>query len=102
MVSFIQMLNRAKKGDVDAKACLYQHFLTGIFGYIYRRIPDRETAEDLTSVVFLQLIKGIPTFKPPIEAGFAAWLFRVVPLPLVAYYLARGKDPPLPSLEPLH
>ena len=94
------MLNRAKKGDVDAKAYLYQHFLAGIFGYISRRIPNRETAEDLTSDVFLQMIEGIHTVKATNEAGFAAWLFQVARITIADYYHDREKEPPHASLEP--
>jgi RNA polymerase sigma factor, sigma-70 family len=99
MVSFIQMLNCAKKREVDAIALLYQHFFPGMFFYICNRVPDRDTAEDLTSDIFLQMVDKIDKVKATNEASFAAWIFRVAKCVVADYYHDHDKMPPYVSLD---
>ena len=73
MQAIERLLERARKGDSEAVSMLYQQFLPGIFGYMATRVPDRGTAEDLTSDVFVQMIEGIHNLRATNEAGFAAW-----------------------------
>jgi RNA polymerase sigma-70 factor (ECF subfamily) len=93
MLSFKQMLNCAKRGDVEAIAYLYRHFLSGVFGYIYNRVPDRNTAEDLTSDVFLAMVDSIHKVKATSEPAFAAWLFKIAHITVASYYRTRERMP---------
>lgn len=77
---------------------LYQQFLPGIFGYMATRVPDRGTAEDLTSDVFVQMIEGIHNLRATNEAGFAAWLLRIAHAVVAGYYRKREKQPPQVSI----
>jgi len=52
-------------------------FLCGIFGYIAMRVPDRTTAKDLISEVFLQVVEGIHRLRTNDEAGFIARLLCI-------------------------
>jgi RNA polymerase sigma-70 factor (ECF subfamily) len=47
-----------------------------IFRYLYYRVGDRQAAEDLTSEVFLRMLRFLGGFQPPAEA-FGAWLFGI-------------------------
>ena len=98
--AFEHMLERAKKGEAEAIATLYRHFLPGVFGYIAVRVPDRSTAEDLTSEVFLKMVEGINRVRTHEEAGIAAWLFQVARVTIAGYYRQREKQPDFVSLEP--
>jgi RNA polymerase sigma-70 factor, ECF subfamily len=95
-----RQLERARHGDAEALSTLYQRFLPGIFGYIAARMPDRPTAEDLTSEVFLHMVEGIHHLKATDEAGFAAWLMRIARIAVAGHYRTREKHPaqvPLPD-----
>lgn len=95
---FEQMLIQAKKGDTAAITALYRHFLPGIFSYIATRVPDRYTAEDLTSEVFLKMIEGIEKVRATEEAGMFAWLLQVARITVALYYRKREKQPECISL----
>lgn len=100
MEAIERLLGRARQGDSEALSMLYNRFLGGIFGYIATRVPDRATAEDLTSEVFLQMVEGIHRLKANDEAGFTAWLLRIARVVVAGYYRQREKQPaqvPLPS-----
>jgi len=47
---------RAQRGEPEALNALYRRLLPGVFAYSAARVPDRVTAEDLTSEVFLQMV----------------------------------------------
>ncbi len=99
---FEQMLVCAKKGDREAMTALYRHFVAGVFGYIAARVPDRSTAEDLTSEVFLKMVEGIERVRATEEASIASWLLKVARITVAGYYRQREKQPEFVSLTPMN
>jgi len=99
MEDIAHLLNDARQGDAEALSVLYRQFVPGIFGYIATRVPDRATAEDLTSEVFLQMVEGIHALRATDEAGFAAWLLRIARLIVAGYYRKRERQPLVFSLS---
>ena len=93
-------LDLARRGEAEALGALYRQFLPGVFGYIAARVPDRSTAEDLTSDVFLKMVEGIGRLRASDEAGFAAWLLQIARIRVAGYYRKREHLPALVSLEP--
>ena len=63
-------------GDLQRFDELYQAYLDPIFGYLYRRTLHRETAEDLTSTVFLRALEKIRSFDPK-RGPLRAWLYGI-------------------------
>lgn len=98
MEAIERLLDCARKGDDEALSTLYNQFLPGIFGYIATRVPNRITAEDLTSEVFLQMVEGIHRLRAKDEAGFTAWLLRIARMVVADYYRKREKQPTLVAL----
>lgn len=95
-----RLLDRARAGESEALSILYRRFLPGIFGYIAARVPDRSSAEDLTSDVFLAMVENIYRLKARDEAGFIAWLLQIARVTVAGYYRKHEKQPALISLEP--
>jgi RNA polymerase sigma-70 factor, ECF subfamily len=91
--AFHRLLDCARQGDSEALSTLYRHFLSGVFGYVAARVPDRTTAEDLTSEVFLKVVEGVSRLRAEDEAGFAAWLFQIARMTVAGYYRKREKQP---------
>lgn len=96
--SFEQLLEQARQGEAEGLSALYHQFLPGVFGYIAARVPDRHTAEDLTSEVFLHMVEGINHLRAQDEASFAAWLFRVARIAVAGFYRQREHQPAMLSL----
>jgi RNA polymerase sigma-70 factor (ECF subfamily) len=94
-----RQLDAARRGESEALGILYRQFLPGVFGYIATRVPDRATAEDLTSEVFLKMVEGIGQLRANNEAGFAAWLLQIARLTVAGYYRKREGLPGLVSLD---
>src|SRR5579862_2900756 len=97
--TFQALLDRARQGEAEAISLLYRHFLPGIFWYIAARMPERATAEDLTSEVFLEMVEGIHKVRGNTEAAFAAWLFQIARVTVAGYYRKHEHVPTSISLE---
>lgn len=95
---FKQHIEQAQRGEPEGLSALYRQFLPGVFGYIAARVPDRSTAEDLTSEVFLKMVENIHHLRANDEAGVAAWLFQIARITIAGYYRKREHQPAMLSL----
>lgn len=87
-----RLIQRARRGDAEAFACLYRDTVQAIFRYITLRVNDAQLAEDLTGDVYIRALKGISTYQ---ERGrpFIAWLYRIAHARVVDYYRQSGRRP---------
>ena len=72
----VALVRRAKDGDAQAFADLYECHLDQVFRYFYYRLGHREDAEDLTEQTFLRAWQAIGSYDYR-GAPFAAWIFRI-------------------------
>lgn len=68
-----------------AFSSLFRRHYDEIFRYCARRLPDRSTAEDITSQVFLKMVKNFDSFTGD-ESGFRCWLFRIACNEINSFY----------------
>jgi RNA polymerase sigma-70 factor, ECF subfamily len=74
--------------DPDAFGALYDRYCDQIYRYVYRRLTNHESAEDVTAEVFFKALRGIDSFRP--TAGpFSAWLYRIAANAVVDHARAR-------------
>jgi len=71
-----RLLVEAAKKDPSHFAELYELNFGRVYGYIARRVPDRDTAQDLTSDVFHKALANIHSFEWR-GVPFAGWLLRI-------------------------
>jgi RNA polymerase sigma-70 factor (ECF subfamily) len=69
------VLQLARRHDVDALAELYHRYARRVFGLCRYMLGSTETAEDATSEVFLKLQRSIGTYDGSVP--FPRWLLRV-------------------------
>lgn len=82
-------LTEQAKTDPEAFAQLYDHFMPVVYGYVMRRVMNRETAEDITSQVFEKALKSIKGLKS--GASFKGWLFRIAGNTIIDHYRSKGR-----------
>ncbi|HEX9889626.1 MAG TPA: sigma-70 family RNA polymerase sigma factor [Nitriliruptorales bacterium] len=74
--AMVDLVERAKTGDVEAFASLYDRYVDQVYGYIYRRVGHRQTAEDLCGDVFLRALRNLSGFQwQGVDLG--AWLVTI-------------------------
>lgn len=72
----VDLVARAQSGDGAAFAALYDRYVDQTFGYVYRRVQHRQTAEDLTSDVFLRAFRRLSTFEWQ-GKDLGAWIMTI-------------------------
>lgn len=70
-----ELIQRYRKGDVEAFNILIKRYEKPLFNFIYRLIGNRASAEDIFQEVFLRVIKGIARYRH--QKKFASWLYRI-------------------------
>lgn len=71
-----RLISLAKSGDEYAITRLYDTHCQGIFRFLFYRTGDRDIAEDLTSEVFIHMIRSLPKFKEG-SGSFSSWLYTI-------------------------
>ena len=84
------LLQRAQVFDPEALSALYDRYSPSVYAYLYRRVQDAQTAEDLTGVVFLSVLEAIQSDKFW-RTSFRAWLYRIAGNKVADYYRQLGK-----------
>lgn len=74
--SVVKLITRAQQGDTDAIGALYECHRVGIFRYLFYRTGDTQIADDLTSEVFLRMIRSLSGYRLQ-NVAFQAWLFQI-------------------------
>lgn len=85
MIDEETLLQRAQVYDADALSELYDYYAPLVYSYLYRRVLDAQTAEDLTGDVFLSVLEAIHSDKFW-QTSFRAWLYRIAGNKVVDYY----------------
>lgn len=91
------------RSDKRAFDRLYDLYAQAIFRYLYYRLGNRHTAEDLTADVFVRLLERIRTYRIGTEdqkSLFSGWLYRIAHNLMVDHLRkASSKDVPVSEIE---
>ena len=83
--------------DPNAFSLLYRKYVSDVYRYCYRRLEDREAAEDVTSQIFMHAYSALPTLG---DKPFRPWLFAIARNALIDRY--RRRRPPESSFDQHH
>jgi RNA polymerase sigma-70 factor (ECF subfamily) len=85
-----ELVMKAQNGDEEALSMLYETYIDSIFAYLSYRVNSTAIAEDLTSEVFLRMVRNLHKYQ---DWGlpFRAWLFRIAANLLTDHYRSGGK-----------
>jgi len=83
-----QLVRQAKAGDSDAFGKLYDAYLERIYRFIYFRVEDQQTAEDISSQVFLKAWENLGRFQIG-GTPFLAWLYTIAHNAVIDHYRTR-------------
>lgn len=70
------LVDLARDGDAEAFGQLYDHYVSGIYRFIYYRVSSPQLAEDLTSETFVRGLRAIQRFTWQ-GKDFGAWLTTI-------------------------
>ncbi len=70
------LVRQAQDGDAEAFGRLYDHYVTMVHRYVYHRVGDRATAEDVTSETFVRALRRIDSLSFQ-GRDVGAWLVTI-------------------------
>jgi len=89
----IELIYHARYGNTataqSALSALYERYHESVFRYLYYRVGDLQAAEDLTSDVFLRMIRALPGYRPQ-NVSFKAWLLQIARNLAIDHYRKTG------------
>jgi len=88
----------ARLGEEAAVEALYRTYYDRVYRYVLVRVGSVAAAEDLTSQVFLGMLRGLPRFEWR-DTPFAAWLYGIAQKQLAHHFRGRSRTPPALELE---
>jgi RNA polymerase sigma-70 factor (ECF subfamily) len=74
-VSDIDLVARAKAGELDAFEALTNHYEQRVYSLALRMLRQEQDAEDVTQQTFLSALENLAGFRG--DASFATWLLRI-------------------------
>jgi RNA polymerase sigma-70 factor, ECF subfamily len=89
---FLHLLHRAQQGDSAAISELYEQYRVIVFRYLYYRTSDPQVAEDLTSEVFIRMIRSLVDYRST-TSTFQAWLIQIAHNLVVDHYRKKSNQP---------
>ena len=89
------LIQRVLDGDDNAFTVLVNRYQKAIHTFVWRKIGDFHTAEELTQDIFLRAYKKLSLLKPPYH--FLGWLYVIATRRCIAWM--RKKQEPTTSLD---
>ena len=93
-----ELVKRAKRGDPQAFASLYDRYVDRVFRMVRLRVSDEMIAEDLTSEVFMKAWDNLGRYKTR-GYSFGAWLFRIARNAIIDHYRLSKEHEELDQAE---
>ncbi len=94
------LIQRARQGDQDAFAQLYENHFDKIYRYVVLKIGNMAEAEDMTQQVFVKAYESIDSYRWQ-GIPFSAWLFRIAHNQMVDFVRKESKKKTIPFDESL-
>ena len=70
-----EIVNRLKNGDNDAFLIVVEKYQRLVLNCSYRFVRNRESAEDLTQEVFVEVFESIRSFRG--DSRLSTWIYRI-------------------------
>src|SRR6266545_5365173 len=83
-----QLVLQAQAGNSEAFGQLYDAYMERIYRFVYFRVDDQQTAEDITSQVFLKAWNNLDRFRLG-RTPYVAWLYTIAHNAVIDYYRTR-------------
>src|SRR5215472_8197450 len=77
---------------------LYEEHFYRVYGYIARRVGNRDQAEDLTADVFREALAGLGKFEWR-GVPFAVWLLKIASRTIADHFHRSGREAGTPAEE---
>ncbi len=87
---FVDLIDRAKKGDEQAFEELYNEYFTKLYRYILVRVGSSDEADDITQLVFVKFYKNLANWH---DQGYepSAYLYTIARSVIADYFRTKSR-----------
>lgn len=92
----ISLLPECQRGEAAAVEALYDLYADRLYRYMLARVGDPEVASDLTTELFVRVIRHMNSFRLNERrpaASFSAWLYRIAANLITDYHRQAQRAP---------
>jgi RNA polymerase sigma-70 factor, ECF subfamily len=82
------LINECQQGSKEAFGFLYDLYLDKIYRFVYYKVMNKESAEDITSDVFLKAFSRIGTYDAS-KANFSTWIYSIARNAVIDHYRSK-------------
>lgn len=86
MVHINKCIDRYLGWEFEAFGEIYEEYIDQIFAFILRKTSDREAAEDLTSQVWIKVMRRLESYEEKEGASFTSWVYCIANNTVIDYY----------------
>lgn len=86
-----QLVELVRKGDTQLFSELYTRYVDAIYRFALISVRHKETAEDVTSAVFIKALNRIDTFRQS-TGSFKSWLYGIARNALIDHHRSSGHE----------
>lgn len=90
-VSDEALVRLALEGNREAVEALVSRYENRLLGYIYHRVGQRETAEDLVQETFIRAFRHLESFDK--QFNFSTWIYTIAKRITISHYRRRAAKP---------
>lgn len=94
----VQFVELAQAGDVRGFAQLHDCHWQAIYTFIFYRVNDTQTAEDLTSDVFVRMVTAIDRYREKRDT-ILPWLYTIARNMITDHYRKNANQPTLVEVK---
>ena len=69
---------------------IYQKFFARVYNFIYARLKNSATADDLTSEVFMRVYQKFETFRG--DSAMSTWIFQIASNAIADHFRRQGRN----------
>jgi RNA polymerase sigma factor (sigma-70 family) len=79
-----------RPSNTEIFAQLYDEFMPKVFAYVHYRVNDRQTTEDLTSIVFEKALANFTRYSSD-KGAFSTWIFTIARNSVIDHFRTGAK-----------
>jgi RNA polymerase sigma-70 factor (ECF subfamily) len=95
-----ELILQCQSGDTAAFGPIYDRHVRTIYNFIYYKVFDKETAEDLTSQTFFKALKSVSSVDP--DRPILSWLYKIAHNSVLDHYRAQRHTEDIDDFWDLH
>ena len=84
------IIAKCQQGQLESFGLLYDKYIEKIYKFVYFKTNHKETAEDITSQVFLKAFNNINSFDN--KGSFNAWLYQIARNSIIDFYRLKKNE----------